>query len=119
MADKKVTKKEVITAMLKEEGIVANPKYKAYLENELALLVKKAENKKPTKAQEENETLKAEVVAVLGGSEKGMTVTEIMNASEVLGDLSNQKVTALVRSLVTEGKVVKTVDKKKSIFSLA
>ena len=119
MADKKVTKKEVITAMLKVESIVANADFKAYLENELALLEKRATNKKPTKVQEENEVLKTEVVGILGGSEKGMTVTEVMNASEVLGGLSNQKVTALMRALVTEGKVVKTVDGKKSIFSIA
>ena len=38
---------------------------------------------------------------------------------EELSALSNQKVSALVRQLVESGDVVKTTDKKKSIFSLA
>ena len=52
-------------------------------------------------------------------SDKGMTVTEIQSKDNVLGDLSNQKVSALIRQLVESGEVVKTVDKKKSYFSLA
>ena len=48
-----------------------------------------------------------------------MTVTEMQGASAELGELSNQKVSALVRQLVEGGKVVKTIDKKVSRFSLA
>jgi hypothetical protein len=33
--------------------------------------------------------------------------------------MSNQKISALVRQLVLDGTVVKTTDKKKSIFSVA
>ena len=119
MADKKITKREVISAMLKEEGIVSNPVYKEYLEHELELLNKKADNKKPTKVQEENENYKAIVLDILAESDKGMTVTEIMGKSEVLGSFSNQKVSALVRSLKEDGKVTKIPDGKKSLFKLA
>ena len=44
----KITKREVIGMMMKEEVVKANPTYVAYLENELALLDKKAQNKKAT-----------------------------------------------------------------------
>ena len=113
----KITKKEVIGMMMNEEVIKANPTYVAYLENELALLNKKAQNKKATKTQEQNVGIKATILKVLATIGSG-TVTDIQNGNEELSTLSNQKVSALVRQLVESGEVVKTVDKKKSIFSL-
>ena len=114
----KITKREVIGMMMNEEVVKANPTYVAYLENELALLVKKAQNKKATKTQEQNVGIKATILEVLATIGSG-TVTDIQNGNEELSALSNQKVSALVRQLVESGEVVKTVDKKKSIFSLA
>ena len=113
----KITKKEVIGMMMNEEVIKANPTYVAYLENELALLDKKAQNKKATKTQEQNVGIKATILEVLATIGSG-TVTDIQNGNEELSALSNQKVSALVRQLVESGEVVKTTDKKKSIFSL-
>ena len=114
----KITKKEVIGMMMNEEVIKANPTYVAYLENELALLNKKAQNKKATKTQEQNIGIKTTILEVLGTIGSG-TVTDIQNGNEELSALSNQKVSALVRQLVESGEVVKTTEKKKSIFSLA
>ena len=114
----KITKKEVIGMMMNEEVIKANPTYVAYLENELALLDKKAQNKKATKTQEQNVGIKATILEVLATIGSG-TVTDIQNGNEELSALSNQKVSALVRQLVESGEVVRTTDKKKSIFSLA
>ena len=114
----KITKREVIGMMMNEEVVKANPTYVAYLENELALLDKKAQNKKATKTQEQNVGIKATILKVLATIGSG-TVTDIQNGNEELSTLSNQKVSALIRQLVESGEVVKTTDKKKSIFSLA
>ena len=114
----KITKREVIGMMMNEEVVKANPTYVAYLKNELALLDKKAQNKKATKTQEQNVGIKATILKVLATIGSG-TVTDIQNGNEELSALSNQKVSALVRQLVESGDVVKTTDKKKSIFSLA
>ena len=114
----KITKREVIGMMMNEEVVKANPTYVAYLENELALLDKKAQNKKATKTQEQNVGIKATILEVLATIGSG-TVTDIQNGNEELSALSNQKVSALVRQLVESGDVVKITDKKKSIFSLA
>ena len=114
----KITKREVIGMMMNEEVVKANPTYVAYLENELALLNKKAQNKKATKTQEQNVGIKAAILNVLATIGSG-TVTDIQNGNEELSALSNQKVSALVRQLVESGEVVKTTEKKKSIFSLA
>ena len=114
----KITKREVIGMMMKEEVVKANPTYVAYLENELALIEKKAANKKSTKTQEENKGIKSVILNTLASIGSG-TITDIQNANSDLAELSNQKVSALVRQLVETGEVVKTTDKKKSIFSLA
>ena len=114
----KMTKREVINLMLADDAVNTNETYKAYLENELAILDKKAANKKATKTQEENEVLKAEIMDNVISSEK-QTITEMQGKSEKLAALSNQKMSALLRQLVNDGKVTKTMDKKKAYFSLS
>ena len=51
--------------------------------------------------------------------DKLYTVTELIKTVDGLGDLSNQRVSALLRQMVDANAVVKTVDKRKFYFSLA
>lgn len=74
-------------------------------------------DRKPTAKQVANLDLAEHVVAVLQDAPNPLTVTEIMARDEVLAPLSNQKVSALIRGL--GARVVKTVDKRVSKFSLA
>jgi sugar-specific transcriptional regulator TrmB len=76
-----------------------------------------AADRKPTKRQIENADLAEKVVEVLANAADPLTVTEIMGRDETLAALSNQKVSALIRGL--GARVVKTVDKRVSKFSLA
>ena len=112
----KITKKEMFT-MIKAQ-VKDNAEMVAFIDHEIELLDKKASNKKATKTQEANIGIKSTILTVLEGA-KPMTITEMQGASAELGELSNQKVSALVRQLVEAGKVVKTIDKKVSRFSLA
>ena len=112
----KITKKEMFT-MIKAQ-VKDNAEMVAFIDHEIELLNKKASNKKATKTQKANVGIKSIILAVLKGG-KSMTVTEMQGASAELGELSNQKVSALVRQLVEAGEVVKTIDKKVSRFSLA
>ena len=112
----KITKKEMFTRI--KAQVKDNAEMVAFIDHEIELLDKKASNKKATKTQEANIGIKATILTVLEGA-KPMTVTEMQGASAELGELSNQKVSALVRQLVEVGKVVKTIDKKVSRFSLA
>ena len=112
----KITKKEMFT-MIKAQ-VKDNAEMVAFIDHEIELLDKKASNKKATKTQEANVGIKSTILTVLEGA-KPMTVTEMQGASAELGELSNQKVSALARQLVEAGKVVKTIDKKVSRFSLA
>lgn len=119
MGETKLTKR-VLVGKLKElvEGV--DVEYKAelleFLDKEDKALVRKAS--KPTKAQLANEPLKEAVLAVLARAEKPLGVKEIQAADEAFADLSNQKVTSLVTALVKAGRVVKTEDKKKALYSV-
>lgn len=87
-----------------------------FAKGRIAVLDRKADNKKPTKTQEENVAIKAEILSVL--TNEGATVTDIQSKSDVLKGLSNQRVSALLRQMIADNLVVKTVDKKKSYFAL-
>lgn len=122
MAEKKITKRMVVEMMLADEHIVGNEQFKAYLENELELLKKKSENKKATKNQEQNMEIKADILAVMVNMAPS-TATEIMNAVKFTdtvqyATLTNQRVSALLKQLIEDNKVVKTIDKKVSKFAL-
>ncbi len=108
-----MTKVEMFNAI--KEVVADNQEMVAFIEHEIELLQKKSTNRKPTKTQAENESLKNEILSTL--TDKGMTVTEIQKKSEILGEVSNQKVSALLRQLVEVGAVEKTIEKKKSFFS--
>ena len=75
-------------------------------------------DKKPTKTQQANANLREVVLNVLRENGSPMTVTEVFNAmSENPEVASTQKVSALMRQLLLEGKVVKTTEKRVSYFS--
>ena len=79
-------------------------------------LSKKRTNKKKDNA--ENAALRDIVLNVLRNATSPMTVTEIMKHDTKLIDFSNQKITSIVRSLVTDGEVEGIKDKRKSTFAI-
>jgi len=113
----KMTKVQMFNAIKALVEVSANADMVAFIDHEIELLNRKSSNKKATKTQVENEGIKAEILSVL--TNEGATVTDIQSKSVVLGDLSNQRVSALLRQLVESGAVVKTVDKKRALFSVA
>lgn len=122
MAEKKITKREVVEMMLADSNIASNEVYVAYLKNELELLKKKSENKKATKNQTENVEIKEVIIEVLGRMGKGRA-GEIQLAvqatdKEKYATLTNQRTSAILKQMIDEGTVAKTVDKKVSTFSL-
>lgn len=88
-----------------------------FIDSRVALLEKKTANRKPTKTQAENESLKEVVMSVVTADKA--TVSEIMAKDEILKNLSNQKVSALLRILADEGKVAKVVEGKKTFYVIA
>ena len=123
MAEKKMTKKEMF-AMLKgvvnkmeatEENFQMKVDMLVFIDHEIDLLERKSSKSATTKNQAENEKLMVLIKDALAELGKPVTVSELMP----LVELSNQKISALLRILKERGEIVKTTDKKKSLFSLA
>ena len=119
MANTKRTQRDYlndIIALAKENG---RADLVEFAEGRIAALDKKAENKKPTKTQEANVAVKETIKEVLGEAEGALTVSAILATGKFADGTTPQKITALLRQLIEAGVVVKTTDKKTSLFSLA
>ena len=90
----------------------------AFIDREVELLNKKSNNSRDTKKQAENKALAEVVLAELGKIGKPMAIAELIKASEVLGAYTTQKLTPIMKTLVTEQKVVVTVDKKRNYYTV-
>lgn len=113
---KKLTKKEKFGMVL--DYIQDNEMLVDFINNEINLLTKKASSTSKTKNQVENEAIKEKIVATLVEIAKPVTITEMQKINEDMAVYSNQKLSALLTQLDKEGRVVRTVDKKKTYFSV-
>jgi DNA-binding transcriptional regulator GbsR (MarR family) len=113
---KKLTKKDYFK-MLKEL-VGDRPELVSFIDHEIELLTNKASKSSQTKTQKENETIKEVIVATLTELGRYVSISEIQDANETLGALSNQKISALLKQLVDGGIVKKQIDKKKAYFSV-
>ena len=119
MENKKMTKRDYFTALLAVEEVQSNTAMVEFIEHELELLAKKnSSERKLTTVQRENKIIKA---AILEGMEANhvYTITEMIKSIEAIGDLTNQKVSAIMRQMATDGTVKRTEEKKKAYFSKA
>lgn len=112
----------VIDSLEGRDSVMTTAEMVDFLKSRIEVIENKANNKKSTKTQEANEDIKTDILNVL--TAEGMTAGNVLKAlksvnSEKYEDVSNQKISALLRQLGLEGKVTKTKDKKTSIFSLA
>lgn len=83
-----------------------------------SLVKRNSADRKPSKTQMLNTSLKQDIVDYLKCGEK-FTATELQNSITSFEGLSNQKVAALLAQLVESGIVVRETIKRKSYFSLA
>ena len=119
MTNKKITKRERFESLLKMSQVQADPGMVEFINHELELLAKKnSADKKPTAQQTANEAIKSAIVEAME-ADRLYTVTEIQKSVEACADLSNQRVSALLRQLKDDGLVVRTEAKRKAYFSKA
>ena len=120
MTNKKMTNAQALEIALKVLKETDAEKYTEVIEKLDKMLVqvnkKSSANRKPTATQLENERLKEKIVEYLVDTGNGLTVSELMKEVEELKGLSNQRVTSLVTSLCSEGKVDRMVEKRKAYF---
>ena len=72
-----------------------------------------------TTTQKANVGIMETIVEGLTEMENPVTVTELINGYAPLEGFTNQKISALLRKLVEAGRVVKTIEKKKTYFAVA
>ena len=87
-----------------------------------SLVKKSATRSKASKANAElNAQIGKVIVSVLASNDKPMTVTEINKSCNELSEYSNQKLSAVLRNLVADKRVVKLQAEKpkRTVFTLA
>jgi hypothetical protein len=104
MAEKKLTKREKLEMLLKEETVQSNAMYKELIEKEIETLKNKAENRKPTEKQKENAEIGKKAVAYLNEQSARLTVTQLQMALDVS---SNQKMSRIMSDELNKGTVNK------------
>ena len=117
MENKKMTKRDYFNALLNVEEVKGNPAMVDFINHELELLAKKnSSERKPTAAQKENEGIKVIILAAL--TTTPTSISDLQKKDAALAEISNQKISALLRQLIIDNKVVRTEDKKKALFAL-
>jgi predicted Rossmann fold nucleotide-binding protein DprA/Smf involved in DNA uptake len=104
-------------AMLKEiPAVKENATLVEFIDHELELLAKKnSADKKPTAQQTANDGIKAEILEGMAEG-KLYTITDLIKEIPACADLTNQRVSALVRQLKDEGSVERVEEKRKAYF---
>ena len=113
--NKKMTKRDYFNVLLSFDNVKSNSELKEFIEHELELLAKKnSSEKKPTPTQVANEGLKK---AILEGMAENRlyTITELIKEIPECAELTNQRVSAIIRQMVPE-QVQRIEDKKKAYF---
>lgn len=76
----------------------------------------KSGKKGMTATQKENEKIKVEILEFLETEDRGFSISEMIKGIDCLADASNQKVSALLKQMIDDGKVEKITDKRKVFF---
>jgi predicted transcriptional regulator len=112
---KKMTIVEMYEKVMEKAKGVLSAEELEFLKERAELHAKKNASRKPTKAQTENETIKASILEFME-SGKAYTVTEIQKG---VGLDSNQKASALIRQLKESDLVTRSEVKGKAYFTKA
>lgn len=116
MMEKRVTKRDVLNHII--ETYATDTMVVEYAKHEIELLDNKKSNKTETKTQKENVVLMETIVNTLTDLARPVRITELQEANSTLAELSNQKVSALLKKLVDNKTINKTIDKKVAYFSM-
>lgn len=117
----RMTQRMAINYVMDNFGDNLPTEVKEKFESMLVALDKKSNRsgeRKPTKTQVANEGFK-EIILASMEVDRLYTITEMVKEFDFGEELSNQRVSALVRQLKEAGKVFRIEDKRKAYFKLA
>lgn len=122
MTEKKMTKRDYFNSLLEIGAVKENEGLVKFIEHELELLAKKnaSGTGKMTATQVANEGIKAEILECMANEPNRLfTISEMQKVFPCCAEMSNQRVSALVRQLVADGKVERLEEKRKAVFRIA
>ena len=117
--EKRITKRDNYNEILAIVTELGREDLINFVNHEIDLLNKRANSTSLTKTQKENLELVEVIYNAVVDLAKPVTIAEIQESNEGLAELSNQKVSALLKKLVDSERVVKVVEKGKAYFSIA
>lgn len=116
---KKPTKRDHFNALLDIPAVAENEALVEFINHEIDLLNRKnTSEKKPTATQVANKALQEDILSAME-NDRLYTISEMIKEFACCADLSTPKVSAVVRLLIADGKVIRTEDKRKAYFSKA
>ena len=114
---KKMTKKDYFEQIKKNYALTADEV--KFIDHEIELLDKKnSADKKPTAQQVVNKSTQAAILAAMEDG-KLYTITDLIKTVPECADMTNQRVSALVRQMKDDGAVIRIEDKRKAYFKKA
>lgn len=119
----KLTKKDyfkMVAGAIENSNVENKAELQSFISHEIELLEKKAQAKSTaeTAKQKENNELMQVIYEVLADNGNAMTITEIQAEDTRLAELSNQRISALLKKLKDDEKIVRTELKKKAYFKV-
>ena len=115
--NKKMTKKDYFEQIKAKYNLTTDEI--AFIDHEIELLEKKnSADKKPTAQQVANKSTQEAILSYMEAGKK-YTITDLIKSVPECADMTNQRVSALVRQMVLDGSVVREEDKRKAYFSKA
>ena len=112
----KVTKAQKFAMLKAIPAVAENPMLMEFIEHEMELLAKKnSAEKKPTAQQTANAVVASAIVEHLSAEPKRLfTITELIKEVPECAELTNQRVSAIVRGLI--GVSVERVEEKRKAY---
>ena len=120
---KKPTLKEMYLDLLTIPEIANDEKRKAFINGRIEALDKKASsakngNSKPTATQEANKGIKSAIKEYLDAHPtERYTVTDLIKQTPACAELSNQKVSALMRQMCADNMAIRVEEQGKAYFT--
>ena len=119
---KKITKRDRFNALLRIPAVQADPEMVEFIEREIDLLNRKNTTKdgekRLTKTQTENAKVAEEILSYME-IDHLYAPADLIKLVPACAEYSVPKVSAVVRPLVDENKIVKVNDKRKVYYKLA
>ena len=116
---KKLTHKDYYNMLLAIGEVAENEELVKFIEGRIEQIDKKSSSvsaKDKAKA-ETDEYIKSVIADTI--TDTAMTISEMMKANSELGELSNQKISALLRKMKEDGEVTRSEVKGKAYFKIA